>query len=126
MEYLIDTNIFLWFVFRDSRLPAHTRAILEDKSNTIKQSIVSLFEITVKVSKGSLLPNVDLSEFFRNHVVKAGLKILPIRIKHLLTLRALPFHDDHKDPFDRLIIAQSLAEDLELLYTDDVFAHYFS
>ena len=124
MKYLIDTNIFLWFVFKDHRLPTYMRAILEDEHNFIKLSIASLLEVTIKVSNGNLLPNVDLDEFFQSRVIDAGLEILPIQIKHLLILRTLPFH--HRDPFDRLIIAQSFAEDLELLYTDDAFSPYYS
>jgi len=65
----------------------------------------------------------DFDEFITQKFRATGFKVLPIRTNHLLTLRELPFH--HKDPFDRLIIAQCLTEDLELLYTDDFFAPYF-
>ena len=124
MKYLIDTNIFLWFIFKDRRLPTYIRTILEDERSLIILSIASLFEITIKVTKGGLLPNIDLGDFFQSHVVDAGLKILPIQINHLLTLRTLPFH--HYDPFDRLIISQSLTEDIELLYTDAFWVPNFS
>jgi PIN domain nuclease of toxin-antitoxin system len=124
MEYLIDTNIFLWFVFDDPRLPEYIRNILKDERNVIKLSIVSLIEITIKVSMGKLLPNIDLNDFFQKRVFDRGLNVLSIEINHLLTLRSLPFH--HKAPFDRLIVAQSLTEHLELLYTDDAFLPYYS
>jgi PIN domain nuclease of toxin-antitoxin system len=123
MDYLVDTNIFLWFIFEDYRLPVSMRKLIADERTVIWLSIISLFEITIKVSKGDLLPNIDLSDFFQLHVFDAGLVVLPVKTNHLLTLRELPFH--HKDPFDRLIIAQSLTEGFELLYTDDVFARYF-
>lgn len=124
MRYLVDTNVFLWYSEGDNRLSQSNKAILFNSQNTVWLSIVSLWEITIKVSRGDLLPDYDLGRYFQSRVLDAGFKILPIQTTHLLTLRTLPFH--HKDPFDRLIVAQSLAEKLPLLYTDKIFEHYFA
>ena len=122
-RYIIDTNIFLWHLDDDPRLPAEFAEIIGDSLVEIWISIASLWEITVKSSQGKLQQIGDFNEFITQKFRATGFKILPIRTSHLLTLRTLPFH--HKDPFDRLIIAQSLTENLELLFTDDVFARYF-
>lgn len=124
MQYLVDTNVLLWHATDDRRLPDEFRDILETYSNELYVSIVSLWEITIKSSRGDLDLIGDIGVFIDQQVRRTGFKILPIRTEHLLTLRQMPFH--HKDPFDRLIVAQSLVEELPLLYTDKVFEHYFA
>ena len=122
-RYLIDTNIFLWHLENDPRLPKEFAKIIGNPFIEIWISVVSLWEITIKSSRGNLEQIGNFDDFMTRQFNATGFRILPIRTKHLLTLRVLPFH--HKDPFDRLIIAQSLTDNLELLYTDDVFSLYF-
>lgn len=122
--YLVDTNVFLWFCNGDSRISKSHRLLLQDSSFDVFVSIASLWEIAIKLSKDKLKLNRDFQEFIQYEIVNAGFRLLPIRTDHLLTLRQMPFH--HKDPFDRLIVAQSLAEKLPFLYTDKVFELYFS
>ena len=122
-RYLIDTNIFLWHLENDPQLSAKFAKIIGDSLVEIWISVVSLWEITIKASIGKLEQISDFDEFMNQKFRATGFKILPIRTAHLLKLRELPFH--HRDPFDRLIIAQSLTENLELLYTDDFFVPYF-
>ena len=123
-RYLIDTNIFLWHLENDPLLPAEFAKIIGNSLVEIWISVASLWEITIKSSLGKLQQIGVFDKFITQKLMATGFKILPIRTHHLLTLRNLPFH--HKDPFDRLIIAQCLTENLELLYTDDFFAQYFS
>ena len=124
MHYLIDTNVFLWFVEGDHRLDIRLVDRITDPNNELWISIASLWEITIKVSKGRLLPNIDLKEYFRRQVDDNEIRVLPIKTDHLSVLRALPLY--HKDPFDRLIASQSLSENLPLLYTDIAFDPYFT
>ena len=123
-RYLIDTNIFLWHLENDPRLPMRFAEIIGDSFIEIWISIASLWEITIKSSRGGLEQIGDFDDFITRKFRATGFRILPIRMSHLQTLRTLPFH--HRDPFDRLIIAQSFAEDLKLLYTDDAFSPYYS
>lgn len=124
MHYLIDTNVFLWFVEGDPRLDSRLVDRITEPSSELWISVASLWEITIKISKGRLLPNIDLKDYFRRRIDDNEIRILPIKTDHLLMLETLPFH--HKDPFDRLIASQSLSENLPLLYTDVIFDRYFT
>ncbi len=123
-RFLIDTNIFLWHMEDDPSLPKGYRSIIDNIDVEIWVSIVSFWEITIKTARGDLEQIGDFDEFVNVKFVSTGFHVLPIRIDHLVTLRRLPFY--HKDPFDRLIIAQSLTEKLPLLHTDEKFEKYFS
>ncbi len=124
MRYLLDTNVLLWHATADQRLPEKYRSLLASYFDTFYVSIASLWEITIKVSRGNLELVGNIEEFIQCRVVDTGFHILPIRTEHLTTLRRLPFH--HKDPFDRLIISQGLSEQLPILYTDKAFEAYFA
>ncbi len=113
MKILLDTNTFLWFITSDKNLSPIAREIVEGFENDRLLSIASLWEIAIKSSLGKL----KLKEKFP-HLIPDQLKInlielLPIKISHLSLVSTLPFH--HRDPFDRLIIAQSLIEDLPIV-----------
>lgn len=122
VRYLVDTNILLWYLQNDIRLPkGHYRAIIDPESD-VYVSIASLWEITIKCSKGILQLDISLDSLFNTYVEGAGFRILPVEKAHLLVLNGIPFH--HRDPFDRLIYAQSLAENMTFLYTDKIFDQY--
>jgi PIN domain nuclease of toxin-antitoxin system len=113
MSYLIDTNILIWYSLDDSRLPEKFVNIISNPENDIWISITSLWEITIKNAKGDLIQEYDLKEFFNINIFQQNINILPIKPEHLYVLKNIPFH--HKDPFDRIIFAQSVSEKMEFL-----------
>ncbi len=122
MRYQLDTNAFLWFALDHPRLPLAWRELFSNPANELFVSIVSLWEIVIKVALGKLTVEHPIDEFLQRIETDANITILPISTLHLKILRLLPHH--HGDPFDRLIIAQSLAEELTVVTSDTVFKQY--
>jgi len=122
MRYLLDTNIFLWYIAGDMKLPDNHIKIIDNLENDIWLSAASLWEIAIKVAKGTLDIDGDLESFFKINVLDAEISVLQIELSHLVYLHRLPFL--HRDPFDRLIFAQSMIEKLTFLYTDKMFDKY--
>jgi len=121
MELLIDTQSFIWFTEDDPRMPSKIKSLLNNKDNALLLSIVSLWEITIKIGIGKLKLQKSLSDMI-NDIYEDGFEILPIKLSHLLELsRLVPIH---KDPFDRMIIAQGLAENIPVISSDRVFFEY--
>lgn len=118
MRYLLDTNIFLWSLNDDKRLKKQIRKILEDPLNEIFASVVNGWEISIKHKIGKLPLKTTLFKCFE----KSSFKVLNINLEHILQLDKLPFH--HKDPFDRILIAQAKVESLTLLTSDQKFKKY--
>ncbi len=113
MRLLLDTHALLWWLSDDSRLGAQARALIEDPGNDVLVSMVSLWEIAVKVRVGKL--QADVREIV-DHVAREGFSPLDVGVSHLLTLVELPKH--HRDPFDHLLIAQAIAEDAVFVSED--------
>jgi PIN domain nuclease of toxin-antitoxin system len=107
MRLLLDTHAFLWFIQGSQNLSETARNLIEDQGNQKLMSIASLWEISIKVSIGKL---------------DVGMAIAELQANHLDELTKLVFH--HKDPFDRLIIAQALAERMPVVTRDEVFGRY--
>ena len=122
MRYLIDTNIFLRLINGDVHLPKEWLDAFGDGSNEIFVSIISLWEIVIKDSIGKLPLRFPFAEIIGHALTHTNLNILPISVEHLTTLRYLPLH--HRDPFDRLIIAQAISEGLTVATSDATFAKY--
>ena len=112
----LDTHTFLWFAWGDTPLPVTTRGFITDPANTVYVSIVSLWEIAIKSSLGKLDIKLPLADFFANNVDGNGFRVLPVTRAHLIAVYTLPFH--HRDPFDRLLIAQSLADGMTFVSGD--------
>jgi len=121
MNLLIDTHALIWFITEDDQLPIKVKELIEDATNTCFVSIASLWEIGIKYSLGKLDLKADLKKIFEL-IEQSGLTLLPITTTHILTNTALDFH--HRDPFDRLIIAQTKSEGLTLISKDGVFKDY--
>ena len=121
MKLLLDTHTVIWFVNKHPRLLQRIRDMLEDESNVIYVSNISLWEIAIKSRLGKL----DMNRSFRD-VVRLlhanGFRFLTIRLRHFYRLNKLELH--HKDPFDRMLIAQSLAENMPLVSNEEVFDLY--
>ena len=120
MNILIDTQSFIWFIENDSRLPKNVKRLLEN-SNSLTVSIASFWEITIKASLGKLIIAENVATMMDNALLN-GFKILPIEREHLIALSMLDFI--HRDPFDRIIIAQSVAENMSIVSSDSVFQDY--
>ncbi|WP_159783250.1 type II toxin-antitoxin system VapC family toxin [Sodalinema gerasimenkoae] len=122
MRLLLDTHIFIWLIDGNPKLSQTARQAIEDESNTLHLSIVSLWEITIKASLGKLELAIPLEQIVINFILPSGIEILPIHLPHLLVLQTLPFH--HRDPFDRLLISQAKSETLTLVSEDGMFEQY--
>ena len=121
MPLLLDTHTLLWFYSGDSQLPDHIKEEIENTNNQCFLSIASVWEITIKLGTGKLELDNSLNELFQ-FITRNQIQILPIEFNHLLRLERLPNH--HKDPFDRIIIAQSFEENLPIYTKDSFFQDY--
>lgn len=121
MKLLLDTHAFIWFVENDSNLTAELRTQIEDTENEIFISIVSLWEMAIKTSLGKLEMAKDLSTIILK-IKENGFIILPILPEHTVYVASLPFH--HRDPFDRILIAQTIIEKMRIVSKDSVFDNY--
>lgn len=122
MRVLLDTHAFLWFIGGSPNLSSQARQLIEDSGNERLISIASLWEMSIKASLGKLKLNLSFPDMVREHISGNSMKLLHISPEHLDIVRTLPFH--HKDPFDRLLIAQSLSENMLVLSRDQVFDDY--
>jgi PIN domain nuclease of toxin-antitoxin system len=122
MKILLDTHAFIWFVSGDPRLGAHARQLIEAPENHRLLSVASLWEMAIKISLGKLSIGTPFPVLVERHVVGNAIDILAISPEHLDQLVILPFY--HKDPFDRLIIAQSEQENIPVLSCDEAFDNY--
>lgn len=122
MRLLLDTHAFLWFSEGSSNLSLTARTLIEDENNQSFLSVVSLWEIAIKVGIGKLKIGMTFDEFVQRQVYENAIDLLEIQPKHLDALAQLPFH--HKDPFDRLLIAQSLTEPMPVVTRDSAFRDY--
>jgi PIN domain nuclease of toxin-antitoxin system len=121
MTCLIDTQSFLWYIEDKPLLPKRIKEMMNDKTNTLYLSIASLWEITIKMSIGKLVLSKTLPELIQEVSVH-GFKLLGIEPSHLLALAQLEMH--HRDPFDRIIMSQAIAEDIDLVSSDAEFKKY--
>ncbi len=122
MTYLVDTHTLLWVAYNRKLLSPHALAVLESATNEILVSAASAWEIATKYRLGKLPDARILAEDFVLQVIGAGYALLPISVEHALRAGRLP--GDHKDPFDRMLAAQALHDDIPLLSMDsklDVF-----
>ena len=116
---LLDTRSFLWFVSGDPRLSTPAREFIEASEHTILLSIASVWEIAIKQSVGKLSLAHPFGELIPDFLKRERIDLLSIQISHLTVLTDLPFH--RRDPFDRLIIAQAITEDLPIMGVDEAF-----
>jgi len=114
MRLLLDTHLVLWWEAGSRRLPVTLRSLVE-QADVVFVSRASLWEIAIKSSMGKL--KLDIKAFADN-IERHGFQWLDIRNTHLIDVASLPQFDDHKDPFDRLLIAQSRSEPLQFLTVD--------
>jgi PIN domain nuclease of toxin-antitoxin system len=116
VRLLLDTHAFLWFLLDDRQLSASARALIEDPANAVAISPASYWEIAIKIGlKKYLLPE-PYHVFMEREIANNNFCIVPIEPKHTAVLTTLPLH--HRDPFDRLIVAQAMVEKTPLISAD--------
>ena len=124
MTYLIDTHTFIWAISNTEKLSEVARSIITDEDNDIFVSTVSFWEISLKTSIKKFyfegIENSEMPEYAR----KMGFRILDLGAKETSTFADLPLVDNHKDPFDRMIIWQTICNDMTLISKDQLFEQY--
>ena len=122
MRILLDTHTLIWFDAGDSKLSTTARILIEDEDNHKLVSIASIWEMAIKESKGLLNLSVPFEDYIRQILSLEDFNLLNINLDHLNAIVTMPFH--HKDPFDRLLIAQSMVEEIPILSKDSAFDAY--
>lgn len=122
MKLLLDTQVWLWMIGPAHRLSDAGRSLLEDRQNDLFLSAAAVWEIGIKYAAGRLAMVSPPSILVPTHIKRSGVQPLPVGISHALLAAALPMH--HRDPFDRLMVAQALEEELTLVTADPQLAAY--
>jgi PIN domain nuclease of toxin-antitoxin system len=122
VRFLLDTHTLLWCFNASPSLTARARQLIENGSNEILVSAASAWEIATKVRLGKLPTGEELIGDFDRYLARLGFEGLPISLQHAVRAGRLP--GDHRDPFDRMIIAQAEAEDLTIISNDRIFDTY--
>ncbi|VXC64964.1 type II toxin-antitoxin system VapC family toxin [Sphingomonas sp. 8AM] len=122
MRLLLDTHALLWWWFDDATLPDRAKAAIGDRANEVHVSAASGWEIATKIRKGHLLGLADRMANFERYLADDGFRALSITMAHGVRSGALP--GAHKDPFDRMLAAQALIEDLTLVTCDRVMTDF--
>jgi PIN domain nuclease of toxin-antitoxin system len=119
---LLDTHALLWFLAGDPRLSSTAAKHIADRHTPVYASVVSAWEIVIKSATGKLTLGRPISELWLQSVPAAGLAVMNVTSEHVLAVESLPIH--HRDPFDRLLAAQAVTEDLDLVSSDRAFGSY--
>lgn len=122
MKVLLDSHALLWFVWDHPKLSPKARDLMVDSQNDLLFSMGSLWEIAIKVSIGKLALAGPYEVFMKQVITTNHITILPVTVRHTATVASLPFH--HRDPFDRLLIAQAMVEQVPIICGDTAFDAY--
>jgi PIN domain nuclease of toxin-antitoxin system len=122
VRLLLDTHTFLWFIGGEVALSPYARELIEDRANERLLSIASLWEMAIKRSRDRLTLTLSFTDLVAQHVHGNAIELFGILPHHLDVLMTLPFY--HKDPFDRLMIAQGQAENIPIVSRDPAFDDY--
>ena len=122
MRLLLDTHALLWWWGEESRLSPRARRLISDEANEILVSVASAWEISTKVRLGKLMVAIDLVRDFSDYLSRDGFFTLPITAEHGLRAGLLP--GPHKDPFDRMLVAQAQMEAIPIVSNEEVFGKY--
>ena len=121
MKILLDTHAFIWWNSQPTQFSPESLAVLLQPDTVRVVSVVSLWEIQIKSQLGKLTLSQPLEEIYKSQT-QNGISFLPVHPPHVFQLNSLPLH--HKDPFDRLLIAQAITEELTILTRDEIFKLY--
>jgi PIN domain nuclease of toxin-antitoxin system len=122
MKILLDTHALIWFLSGDNRLSYQAREAFLDRNNKLYFSKASLWEMTIKISLGKLVLVQNWLSAIEKEMASNSIQWLEIETDHCKILADLPFH--HRDPFDRLLIAQSISESMSVVSVDGQFSRY--
>jgi PIN domain nuclease of toxin-antitoxin system len=122
MSLLLDTQALLWFLLDDPRLSSTAHKSITDADMSVYVSPASIWEIAIKISLGKYAIPMPFAAFWTKELHTNDFSLLPITIPHAARVADLPFH--HRDPFDRLLIAQALEDDIPIVSNDNAFDHY--
>jgi len=122
MKLMLDTHAFIWWDSEPAKLSPQALALCQDPANQLLLSVASVWEMQIKLQLGKLTIRIPLADVITHQQQTNNVDIVPITLTHVLTLDGLPSY--HKDPFDRLIIAQAMVEGIAVISNDPMFAHY--
>jgi PIN domain nuclease of toxin-antitoxin system len=122
MKFVLDTHTFIWYVTNDSKLSSTAQELINNGNNEVLLSIASIWEMAIKQSIGKLNFELPFELFITRQLAVNNFDFLNIRIDHLNVVANLSLH--HRDPFDRLIIAQAMVEQIPIVGVDKVFDSY--
>ena len=122
MNVMLDTHAFLWFVLNDPQLSASAKTQIEDATTEVFVSPAVYWEIAIKLRLGKIDLHASYDEFIQRGIVENDFTILPIEPKHTSVLTAMPLH--HRDPFDRLLVAQATVEKMAVVSADSALDAY--
>jgi PIN domain nuclease of toxin-antitoxin system len=122
MKLLFDTHAFIWWDSDPSKLSPRVFALCQDRTNLLLLSVASVWEMQIKSQLGKLTLGAPLDELVRRQQETNAVELLPVTIDHVLALQHLPSH--HRDPFDRILVAQANAEKATLVTHDPIIARY--
>lgn len=122
MNILLDTHTLIWWSLETHKLSISARSLLEDVENNLFVSVVSIWEMQIKNQMGKLTLIMPLPEIIESQKETNNLQILPLELSHIYTLKDLPYY--HRDPFDRILIAQAVFEKMPLLSIDEILDAY--
>ncbi len=122
MKLLLDTHAFIWWDSEPNRVSPDALAQCQNRANELWLSVASVWETQIKLQLGKLRLSLPLAKLIESQQQTNGLQVLPITLAHVLAIEQLPDH--HKDPFDRLLIAQANVEGAVLISQDPLFAKY--
>jgi PIN domain nuclease of toxin-antitoxin system len=121
MKLLLDTHTFLWWDSEPEKLSRRALELCQNPENTLILSVASIWEMQIKIQLGKLRLDVPLAELIREQQ-ENGIEVLPVESSHVFAVETLP--NLHKDPFDRLLVAQAIAEEAILVSADPLVAQY--
>jgi len=122
MRMLVDTHALIWYVDQDHLLTPVAHAAITDPANDLLLSAATVWELAIKVGQGKLSLSLPYRQWMDKAIADLGLILLPVTVEYADRQAALPYH--HKDPFDRLIIAQALVEGMRVVSADAIFDTY--
>ncbi len=122
MRFLIDTHALLWFLREDSRLSSSAKSLIERDDSEVVVSIASIWEIAIKIGSGKLQLSGTFDDFCDIELRRNNFILLAVDLLHLKSL--LPLPKPHRDPFDRIIIAQAVSEGIPIVSADEIFDQY--
>lgn len=122
MTLLLDTHALFWFCQNDPSLSGPARMLMEDPANRILVSMASCWEVAIKAGLHKLTLGESSRTYLVNALASTGFELFPITLEHATAVETLPLH--HRDPFDRLLIAQAISENIPIVSADAIFDQY--